>query len=166
MAPIESCWRELSNDILVDIGAQNLTPNHPFPLQNTGIAARGCFLPSPPRNSYHPQFGSASPITIPLIHSWYWPLVGIVSMFTFEQIMHNWHIIDCIVTSHCTRTTFCKMTTSDDNIKWFHQHVSSAYNMLETAVPMVDVAMYTIKHIKRLFITVMSLKKWSQISSG
>jgi hypothetical protein len=40
------------------------------------------------------------------------------------------------------------MTTSDDNIKWFHQHVSSTYNLLETAVPMVDVAMYTIKHIK------------------
>jgi hypothetical protein len=45
------------------------------------------------------------------------------------------------------------MTISDDNIKWFHQHVSSTYNMFETAVPMVDVAMYTIKHIKRLFIS-------------
>ncbi len=57
------------------------------------------------------------------------------------------------------------MTTSDDNIKWFHQHVFSTYNMLETAVPMIDVAMYTIKHIKD-FSLVMSLKKWSQISSG
>jgi hypothetical protein len=45
------------------------------------------------------------------------------------------------------------MTTSDDNIKWFHQHVSSTYNLLETAVPMIDVAMYTIKHIKRLCIS-------------
>ncbi len=111
MAPIKSCWRELSNGILVDVGVQNLTPNHPFPLQNTGIAASDSFWPSPPRNSYRPQFGSASPITIPLIHSWYGPLVGIVSTFTFEQIVHTWHQFDCIVTSHCTRTTFCKMTT-------------------------------------------------------
>jgi hypothetical protein len=71
--------------------------------------------------------------------------------------VHDWHQFDCIVTSHCTRTTFCKMTTSDDNIKWFHQHASSTYNMLETAVPMVDVAMY-IKHIKRLFISHVSEK--------
>jgi hypothetical protein len=63
--------------------------------------------------------------------------------------VHNWHQFDCI----CTRITFCKMTTSDDNIKWFHQYVSSTYNLLETAVPMVDVAMYTIKHIKRLTLT-------------
>ncbi len=60
--------------------------------------------------------------------------------------------------SHCTRTTFGKMTTSDDNIKWLHQHVSSTYNLLDTAVPMVDVAMYTIKHIKRLFISHVSEK--------
>ena len=79
MTPIESHWRELSNGILVDIGVQNLTPNHPCPLQNTGIAASDSFWPSPPRNSYCPQFGSACPITIPLIHSWYGPLVGIVS---------------------------------------------------------------------------------------
>jgi hypothetical protein len=45
------------------------------------------------------------------------------------------------------------MTTSDDNIKWLHQHVSSTYNLLETAVPMVDVAMYIIKHIKKLTLT-------------
>jgi hypothetical protein len=50
------------------------------------------------------------------------------------------------------------MTTSDDNINWFHQHVSSTYDMLETAVPMVDVAMYTIKHIERLFISYVSEK--------
>jgi hypothetical protein len=60
MAPIESCERDLSNGILVDIGVQNLTPNHPFPLQNTGITASDSFWPSPPRNSYRPQFGSAS----------------------------------------------------------------------------------------------------------
>ncbi len=54
------------------------------------------------------------------------------------------------MTSHCTRTTFCKMTNSDDNIKWFHHHCSSTYNWLEIAVPMVDMATYTIKHIKRL----------------
>ncbi len=158
MTLIESRWRELSNGTLVDVGVQNLTPNHPFPLQNTGIAASNRFWPSPPRNSYRPQFGSTSPITIPLIHSCYGPLVGTVSTFTFEQIVHNWHQFDCIVTSHCTRTTFCKMTTSDDNIKWFDQHVSSTYIFLETAVPMVDVAMYTIKHIKRLFISHVSEK--------
>ncbi len=50
------------------------------------------------------------------------------------------------------------MNTFDDNIKWFHRHVSLTYNMLETAVPMVDVAMYTIKHIKRLFISHVSEK--------
>jgi hypothetical protein len=50
------------------------------------------------------------------------------------------------------------MTTSDDNIKWFHQHVLSTYNLLETAAPMVDVAMYTIKHIKRLCISHVSNK--------
>jgi hypothetical protein len=50
------------------------------------------------------------------------------------------------------------MTTSDDNIKWFHHYVSSTYNLLDTAVPMVDVAMYTIKHIKRLFISQVSEK--------
>jgi hypothetical protein len=42
------------------------------------------------------------------------------------------------------------MTNADDNIKWFHQHCSSTYNWLETAVPMVDIATFTIKHIKRL----------------
>jgi hypothetical protein len=50
------------------------------------------------------------------------------------------------------------MTTSGDNIKWFHKHVSSTYHLLETAVPMADVAMYTIKHIKRLIITHVSNK--------
>jgi hypothetical protein len=45
------------------------------------------------------------------------------------------------------------MTTSGDNIKWFHKHVSSTYHLLETAVPMADVAMYTIKYIKRLTLT-------------
>ena len=158
MASIESWWKDLSNDISADVGVQNLTPNHPFPLQSTDDAASISFWSLSPRNSYRPQFGSASPITIPLIHSWYGPLVGIVSTFTFEQIVHNWHQFDCIVTSHCTRTTFCKMTTSDDNIKWFHQHVSSTYNLLETAVPMADVAMYTIKHIKRLTLTHFSNK--------
>ncbi len=54
------------------------------------------------------------------------------------------------MTSHCARTTFCKMTDSDDNIKWFHQHCSSNCNLLETAVPMVDIALFTIKHIKNL----------------
>jgi hypothetical protein len=50
------------------------------------------------------------------------------------------------------------MTTSGDNIKWFHKHVSSTYHLLETSVPMADVAMYTIKHIKRLCITHVSNK--------
>jgi hypothetical protein len=55
------------------------------------------------------------------------------------------------------------MTTSDDNIKWFHQHFSSTYNLLETAVPMVDVAMYTIKHIKRFCISHVSNKVKSDL---
>jgi hypothetical protein len=72
--------------------------------------------------------------------------------------MHNCHQFDCIVTSHCTRTTFCNMTNSDDNIKWFHQHCSSNYNWLETAVPMVDIAPFIIKHIKRLCLSHVSEK--------
>ncbi len=84
MTLIESRWKELSNGILIDVGVQKLTPNHPLPLQNPGIAASDRFWPSQPRNSYHAQFGSTSAITIPLIHSWYGPLVGMVSMFSFE----------------------------------------------------------------------------------
>jgi hypothetical protein len=82
--PIESRWKELSNGILVDIWVQGFGPNHPFPHQDPGIAASDSFWPSPPINSYHPQFGSASAITIPLIHSWCLPSLGMVSMFTFE----------------------------------------------------------------------------------
>jgi hypothetical protein len=77
--------------------------------------------------------------------------------------MHNCHQFDCIVKSHCTRTTFCKTTNSDDNIKWFHHHCSSTYNWLETSVPIVDMAMFTIKHIKRLFISQVSEKVKSDI---
>jgi hypothetical protein len=85
MTLIESRWKELYNGILVDVGVQKLTPNHPFPLQNPGITASNRFWPSLLRNSYPPQqFGSASAITIPLIHSWYGPLVGMVSTFSFE----------------------------------------------------------------------------------
>ena len=82
MTPIESCLKKLSNGILVDVGVKKLTPNHPFPLQNTGITASNRFWLSPPR--YLPQFVSASAITIPLIHSWYGPLVGMVSTYSFE----------------------------------------------------------------------------------
>ncbi len=82
--PIESHLKKLSNGILVDVGVQKLTPKHPFLLQNPGIAASNRFWPSPPRDSYRPQFGSASAITIPLIHSWYGPLVGMVSTFSFD----------------------------------------------------------------------------------
>ncbi len=84
LAPIESWWKDLPNDILVDIGVQNSTANHHFPPQSTDVAASNSFWTPPPRNSYRPQFGTASPMTIPLIHSWYGPLVRIVSTFTFE----------------------------------------------------------------------------------
>jgi hypothetical protein len=84
MTPIESRWKELSNGILVDVAVQKLTPNHLFPPQNPGIAASNRFWPFPPRNSYRAQFGSTSAITIPLIHSWYGPLVGMVSTISFE----------------------------------------------------------------------------------
>jgi hypothetical protein len=50
------------------------------------------------------------------------------------------------------------MTNSDDNIKWFHHNCSSSYNWLKTAMPMVDVAMYTIKYIKRLTLTQVTKK--------
>jgi hypothetical protein len=50
------------------------------------------------------------------------------------------------------------MTNADDNIKWFHQHCSSTYNWLETAMPMVDIATFTIKHIKRLCLSHISEK--------
>ena len=50
------------------------------------------------------------------------------------------------------------MTTSGDNIKWFHKHVSSTYHLLETSVPIADVAMHTIKYIKRLTLTQVSEK--------
>ncbi len=80
--------------------------------------------------------------------------------------MHNWHWFDCIVTphcTHCTRAQYCRMTTSSDNIQWFHKHVSSTYHLLETSVSMADVAMYTIKHIKRLIITHVSTKVKSDL---
>jgi hypothetical protein len=51
-----------------------------------------------------------------------------------------------------------KMTKPDDNIKWFYQHCSSNNIFLETAMPMVDVALFTIKHIKRLIICHVSNK--------
>jgi hypothetical protein len=50
------------------------------------------------------------------------------------------------------------MTNSDINIKWFHHHCSSSYNWLKTAMPMVDMAIYTIKYIKRLTLTQVSKK--------
>jgi hypothetical protein len=46
------------------------------------------------------------------------------------------------------------MTTSNGSTNMFPH----PYNMLETAVPMVDVAMHTIKHITRLFISHVSEK--------
>jgi hypothetical protein len=55
------------------------------------------------------------------------------------------------------------MTTYGDNIHWFHKHVSSTYNLLETAVPMVDVAMFTIKHLKNLIITHVTKKVKSDL---
>jgi hypothetical protein len=80
--------------------------------------------------------------------------------------MHNWHWFDCIVTSHCTHCTraqFCRMTTYGDNIQWFHKHVSSTYHLLETSVPMADVAMFIIKHLKNLIITHVSKKVKSDL---
>ncbi len=68
----------------MDIWVQFFGPNHPFPHQDPGIAASNSFWPSSPKNSYHPQFGSASAITIPLNHSLYGPSLGMVSMFSFE----------------------------------------------------------------------------------
>ncbi len=50
------------------------------------------------------------------------------------------------------------MTNSDENIKWFHSHCSLTYSWLETAMPMVDIATFTIKHIKRLCLSHVSKK--------
>jgi hypothetical protein len=58
----------------------------------------------------------------------------------------------------CKQQQQSKMTDSDDNIKWFHQHCSSNYHFLEPAVLMVDFALSTIKHIKRLYISHVSNK--------
>jgi hypothetical protein len=65
----------------------------------------------------------------------------------------------------CKQQQQSKMTNSDDNIKWFHQHFSTNYHFLETAVHMVDIALFTIKHIKRLFISHVSNKVKSDFSS-
>jgi hypothetical protein len=77
--------------------------------------------------------------------------------------VHNCHQFDCIVMSHWTRNPFCKMTNADDNIKWFHQHCSSTYNWLETGVPMVDIATFTIKHINKLCLSHVSKKVKSDL---
>ncbi len=80
--------------------------------------------------------------------------------------MHNWHRFDCIVTphcTHCTRAQFCRMTTYGDNLKWFHKHVSSNYHLLETSVPMADVAIFTIKHLKNLIINHVTKKVKSDL---
>ena len=47
LAPIESWWKDLPNDILADVGVQNSTANHPFPLQSTDIAASNSFWTPP-----------------------------------------------------------------------------------------------------------------------
>ena len=51
-----------------------------------------------------------------------------------------------------------KMATSTDNLKWFHQHWSSHYHLLETALPMFDVAVFIMQHIERLSISYVSNK--------
>ncbi len=35
-----------------------------------------------------------------------------------------------------------KMADSDDNVKWFHQHCSSNYHLLKSAVPMIDISYF------------------------
>jgi hypothetical protein len=56
-----------------------------------------------------------------------------------------------------------KLATFDDNLKWFHQHCSSNYYLMESAVPMIDIAIFTINHIKRLFITLVANKVKSDL---
>jgi hypothetical protein len=59
------------------------------------------------------------------------------------------------------------MTNADDNIKWFHNHCFSTYNWLETAVPMVGIATFTIKHIKRLCLSAkLPVNRQSETSLG
>ncbi len=50
------------------------------------------------------------------------------------------------------------MATSTDNLKWFNKHCSSHYHLLETALPMFDVAVFIMQHIERLSISYVSNK--------
>ncbi len=45
-----------------------------------------------------------------------------------------------------------------DNLNWFYEHCSSHHYLLETAMPMLDVAVFIIRHIKRLDISFVSNK--------
>ena len=46
-----------------------------------------------------------------------------------------------------------KMASFKDNLKWFHDHCSSQHHLLETALPMLDVAVFIMQHIDRLSIS-------------
>ncbi len=85
ITPIGSHWRELSNGILVDVWVHFFSPNHPFLHQDPGIAASNSVWPSPPNNWHHPQFGSTIAKTIPLVHSWCGPSLGMVSTFSLSR---------------------------------------------------------------------------------
>ena len=55
-----------------------------------------------------------------------------------------------------------KMASSKDNLKWFHKDCSSQHHLLETALPMLDVAVSNMQHIDidRLDISFLSPIKW------
>ncbi len=50
------------------------------------------------------------------------------------------------------------MANSEDNLKLFNQYCTPNHHLLESAGPMIDIAFFTIMHIKRLFITHASIK--------
>ena len=43
-----------------------------------------------------------------------------------------------------------------DNLKWFYEHCSSHHYLLETAMPMLDVEVFILHHIKKLDILFVS----------
>jgi hypothetical protein len=43
-----------------------------------------------------------------------------------------------------------------ENLKWFYEHCASHHYLLETAMPMLDVAVFILHHIKKLDILFVS----------
>ena len=55
-------------------------------------------------------------------------------------------------------------TDPTDNLKLFYNHCSSHHYLLETSLPMLDVAVFIIRHINRLDISFVSNKVKAKFS--